>query len=94
MHVLIIIFVFGIAASYQVYTGAWGEHSGTIHCSLGEVVHYELGEEPEPRREALMFDKPTRGTSVEKFKEMVFNHLKVENICLSTVIKSLIKLNL
>ena len=62
---------------YQVYTGSWGDHSGIIRCKLGEVVHYELGEEPEPRREAPVFDKPTRGTSVEKFKEMVFNHLKV-----------------
>uniref|UniRef100_A0A672J554 Divergent protein kinase domain 1Aa n=1 Tax=Salarias fasciatus TaxID=181472 RepID=A0A672J554_SALFA len=44
--------------------------------ALGEVAHYELGEEPEPRREAPVFDKPTRGTSVEKFREMVFNHLK------------------
>ncbi|XP_017286279.1 divergent protein kinase domain 1A isoform X2 [Kryptolebias marmoratus] len=60
----------------QVYTGGWGEHSGIIRCNLGEVVHYELGDEPEPRREALLFDKPTRGTSVEKFKEMVLNHLK------------------
>lgn len=42
------------------------------------VVHYELGEEPEPRREATIFDKPTRGTSVEKFREMVLNHLKVK----------------
>lgn len=42
-------------------------------------MHYELGEEPEPRREATMFDKPTRGTSVEKFREMVLNHLKVKD---------------
>uniref|UniRef100_A0A3B4Z348 Protein FAM69A-like n=1 Tax=Stegastes partitus TaxID=144197 RepID=A0A3B4Z348_9TELE len=60
----------------QVYTGSWGDHDGIIRCKLGEVVHYELGEEPEPRREAPVFDKPTRGTSVEKFREMVFNHLK------------------
>lgn len=63
----------------QVYTGSWGDHDGIIRCKLGEVVHYELGEEPEPRREAPVFDKPTRGTSVEKFREMVFNHLKVSN---------------
>lgn len=62
----------------QVYTGSWGDHDGIIRCKLGEVVHYELGEEPEPRREAPVFDKPTRGTSVEKFREMVFNHLKVK----------------
>lgn len=49
-----------------------------VRCRLGEVTHYELGEEPEPRREAPVFDKPTRGTSVEKFREMVLNHLKVK----------------
>lgn len=64
----------------QVYTGSWGDHDGIIRCKLGEVVHYELGEEPEPRREAPVFDKPTRGTSVEKFREMVFNHLKVKDL--------------
>lgn len=61
-----------------MYTGSWGDHDGIIHCKLGEIVHYDLGEEPEPRREAPVFDKPTRGTSVEKFREMVFNHLKVK----------------
>lgn len=54
---------------------------GVIRCRLGEVAHYELGEEPEPRREAPVFDKPTRGTSVEKFREMVLNHLKVKRLC-------------
>lgn len=62
----------------QVYTGSWGDLDGVVRCRLGEVAHYELGEEPEPRREAPVFDKPTRGTSVEKFREMVLNHLKVE----------------
>lgn len=62
----------------QVYTGSWGDHDGIIRCKLGEVVHLELDEEPEPRRESPVFDKPTRGTSVEKFREMVFNHLKVK----------------
>ena len=62
----------------QVYTGSWGDLDGTIRCRLGDAGPYELGEEPEPRREAPVFDTPTRGTSVEKFREMVFNHLKVK----------------
>ncbi|CAB1336130.1 unnamed protein product [Coregonus sp. 'balchen'] len=62
--------------STRVYTGGWGDLDGVIRCQVGEVLHYELGEEPKPRREAAVFDKPTRGTSVEKFREMVFNHLK------------------
>ncbi|CAL8324879.1 unnamed protein product [Arctogadus glacialis] len=60
----------------QVYTGSWGDLEGIIRCRLGDAGPYELGEEPEPRREAPVFDTPTRGTSVEKFREMVSNHLK------------------
>lgn len=63
-----------------MYTGSWGDLDGVVRCRLGEVAHYELGEEPEPRREAPVFDKPTRGTSVEKFREMVLNHLKVKRL--------------
>ncbi|XP_026885650.2 divergent protein kinase domain 1A [Electrophorus electricus] len=62
----------------QVYTGSWGDVDGVIKCQLGDVVHYELGEELEPRKETVLFDKPTRGTSVEKFKEMVSSHLKAK----------------
>lgn len=51
-----------------------------IKCQLGDVLHYELGEELEPRKEPTLFDKPTRGTSVEKFKEMVHAHLKVRTL--------------
>nr|XP_061797151.1 divergent protein kinase domain 1A-like isoform X1 [Nerophis lumbriciformis] len=62
--------------SEQVYAGSWGDRQGIIRCHVGQVGHDEMGEEPEPRREAPVFDTPTRGTSVEKFREMVFNHLK------------------
>lgn len=37
----------------------------------------DLGNEMEPRKEAVSFSKPTKGTSVEKFREMILNHLKV-----------------
>lgn len=60
----------------QVYTGSWGDRDGIVRCKLGEVAHFELGEEPEPRKDPPTFDKPRKGTSVEKFKEMVFNYLK------------------
>ncbi|KAG9278834.1 protein FAM69A-like [Astyanax mexicanus] len=62
----------------QVYTGSWGDVDGVIKCQLNDVLHYELGEELEPRKESALFDKPTRGTSVEKFKEMVSSHLKAK----------------
>lgn len=62
----------------KVYTGSWGDHSGVIRCQLGEAARYDLSDEPEPRREAPAFDQPSKGTSVEKFREMVFSLLKVE----------------
>lgn len=61
----------------QVYTASWGDVDAVIKCHPGDVMHYELGEEVEPRKEVALFDKPTRGTSVEKFREMVHGHVKV-----------------
>jgi len=46
---------------------------------MEEDPHYDLGAELEPRKESASFNRPTRGTSMEKFKEMVFSHLKVPN---------------
>ncbi|KAG9341515.1 hypothetical protein JZ751_019020 [Albula glossodonta] len=54
----------------QVYTSIWGDLEGVIKCQMEDVLHYDLGAEMEPRKEVMLFDKPTRGTSVEKFKEM------------------------
>ena len=61
----------------QVYSSIWGDLDGVVKCQVEEVPHYDLGTEIEPRKETAPFDKPTKGTSVEKFKEMVLIHLKV-----------------
>ena len=63
----------------QVYSGSWGDLEGIIKCQMEEVPHYDLVAEMEPRKETASFDKPTKGTSVEKFKEMVLSHLKVSS---------------
>lgn len=55
---------------------------------MEDTPRYDLGGETEPRREvgavpaagvapAAAFDTPTKGTSVQKFREMILNHLKV-----------------
>lgn len=56
---------------------------------MEDTPRYDLGGEMEPRREvgaapaagvaapAAAFDTPTKGTSVQKFREMILNHLKV-----------------
>lgn len=62
-----------------MYSGSWGDMEGIIKCQIEEVPHYDLGVELEPRKESASFNRPTKGTSMEKFKEMVFSHLKVSN---------------
>lgn len=49
---------------------------GIIKCQM-EAPHDGLEGEMEPRKEATVFDKPTKGTSVETFREMINNHFKV-----------------
>lgn len=44
---------------------------------MEEAAQLDLGTDPEPRKEIVLFDKPTRGTTVEKFKEMVYSLFKV-----------------
>lgn len=72
----------------QVYSGTWGDLEGVIKCQMEDTPRYDLGGEMEPRREvgaapaagvapAAAFDTPTKGTSVQKFREMILNHLKV-----------------
>lgn len=48
---------------------------------MEEAAQFDFGTDPEPRKEIVLFDKPTRGTTVEKFKEMVYGLFKV-SICL------------
>ncbi|XP_047443740.1 divergent protein kinase domain 1A-like isoform X2 [Mugil cephalus] len=69
----------------QVYSGSWGDLEGVIKCQMEEVRRYDLGGEMEPKKEAsAAFSKPTKGTSVEKFREMIHNHLKVRTAPLNT----------
>ncbi|XP_054646036.1 divergent protein kinase domain 1A-like isoform X1 [Dunckerocampus dactyliophorus] len=65
-------------ADNQVYSGIWGDLEGVIKCQMDEAPRYDLGGDMEPRKEAAAFDKPTRGTSVERFREMILTHLKAK----------------
>ncbi|XP_028259975.1 divergent protein kinase domain 1A isoform X2 [Parambassis ranga] len=62
----------------QVYSGSWGDLEGVIKCQMEDAPHYDIGGEMEPKKEAAAFNKPTKGTSVEKFREMILNHLKAK----------------
>uniref|UniRef100_H3D8C6 Divergent protein kinase domain 1A n=1 Tax=Tetraodon nigroviridis TaxID=99883 RepID=H3D8C6_TETNG len=67
---------FSARAKSQVYTGSWGDLEGVIKCRMEEAQRYDLENQVEPRKKAAGFDQPSRGTSVEKFREMILDHLK------------------
>ncbi|XP_051658801.1 divergent protein kinase domain 1A [Manacus candei] len=62
----------------QMYLGIWGNLQSVIKCQMEEAAQLDFGTDPEPRKEVVLFDKPTRGTTVEKFKEMVYGLFKAK----------------
>lgn len=64
------------APGQQVYSGLWQDKEVTIKCSIEEVLNAKARAEVAPRRELVLFDKPTRGTSIKEFREMTLNFLK------------------
>lgn len=48
-----------------------------IKCSIEEALKANSHPDSVPRRDVVLFDKPTRGTSMDEFKEMLLNFLKV-----------------
>ena len=61
----------------QVYSGLWQGKEVTIKCGLEESLSWKAGADVAPRRELVLFDKPTRGTSIKEFREMTLSFLKV-----------------
>lgn len=48
-----------------------------IKCGIEEALKADSNPASAPRRDVVLFDKPTRGTSMDEFKEMLLNFLKV-----------------
>lgn len=61
----------------QVYSGLWKEKEVIIKCGIEEALKADSNPASVPRRDVVLFDKPTRGTSMDEFKEMLLNFLKV-----------------
>ncbi|XP_069871181.1 divergent protein kinase domain 1B isoform X1 [Dipodomys merriami] len=59
------------APGWQVYSGLWQDKEVTIKCGIKESLNPQT-----PRRELVLFDKPTRGTSIKEFREMTLSFLK------------------
>lgn len=49
------------AASWQVYSGLWQGKEVTHQCGLQESLSWKAGADVSPRRELMLFDKPTQG---------------------------------
>ncbi|XP_036711785.1 divergent protein kinase domain 1B isoform X3 [Balaenoptera musculus] len=60
----------------QVYSGLWQGKEVTIKCGIEESLDSKAGADTAPRRELVLFDKPTRGTSIKEFQEMTLSFLK------------------
>ncbi|KAF6327182.1 divergent protein kinase domain 1B [Rhinolophus ferrumequinum] len=60
----------------QVYSGLWQGKEVTIKCGIEESLNSKAGWDAAPRRELVLFDKPTRGTSIKEFRDMTLSYLK------------------
>lgn len=63
-----------------MYSGLWQGKEVTIKCGIEEGLDSKAGSEAAPRRELVLFDKPTRGTSIKEFREMTLSFLKVSGL--------------
>ncbi|XP_059906468.1 divergent protein kinase domain 1B [Gadus macrocephalus] len=62
--------------AYQVYDGQWKDRPVVIKCGLQESLKAEGAPDPGLRPETSLFDKPTRGTSMDEFREMLHSFFK------------------
>lgn len=60
-----------------MYSGLWQDKEVTIKCGIEEALNSKAWPDAVPRRELVLFDKPTRGTSIKEFREMTLSFLKV-----------------
>ncbi|XP_072841193.2 divergent protein kinase domain 1B isoform X3 [Pogona vitticeps] len=60
----------------QVYSGLWKEKEVIIKCGIEEALKADGSPETAPRRDVVLFNKPTRGTSMDEFREMLLDFLK------------------
>ncbi|XP_030149267.1 divergent protein kinase domain 1B isoform X1 [Lynx canadensis] len=60
----------------QVYSGLWQGKEVTIKCGVEEGLNSKARSDAAPRQELVLFDKPTRGTSIKEFREMTLSFLK------------------
>ncbi|XP_008401639.1 divergent protein kinase domain 1B isoform X2 [Poecilia reticulata] len=64
------------SSTHQVYVGLWKDRPVVMKCGIEDPVNIDGVPETLSRPEMSLFDKPTRGTSMDEFKEMLHSFLK------------------
>ncbi|CAG5867632.1 unnamed protein product [Menidia menidia] len=67
----------------QVYIGLWKDRPVVVKCGIEEQASSGRAPESVLRQEMSLFDKPTRGTSMDEFKEMLHSFLKDGKVSLA-----------
>ncbi|XP_054853495.1 divergent protein kinase domain 1B [Eublepharis macularius] len=75
-HTLVFQQCLSSSPTHQVYSGLWKEKEVVIKCGIAEVLKVDGSPDAAPRRDVVLFDKPTRGTSMDEFRDMLLNFLK------------------
>ncbi|XP_042334213.1 divergent protein kinase domain 1B [Sceloporus undulatus] len=75
-HTLVFQQCLSSSPTQQVYSGLWKEKGVIIKCGIEEALKADGNPESAPRRDVVLFNKPTRGTSMDEFREMLLNFLK------------------
>ncbi|KAF6721113.1 Protein FAM69B [Oryzias melastigma] len=65
------------SSTHQVYVGLWKERPVVVKCGVEDSAGADGAPDSVLRQEMSLFDKPTRGTSMDEFKDMLHSFLKV-----------------
>ncbi|XP_066501470.1 divergent protein kinase domain 1B [Hoplias malabaricus] len=62
--------------THQVYSAVWKEKAVIVKCGIEDALRGDDGPNSLPKRDVSLYDKPTRGTSMDEFREMLHSFLK------------------
>ncbi|KAL6470819.1 hypothetical protein MHYP_G00219380 [Metynnis hypsauchen] len=62
--------------AHQVYSAVWREKAVIVKCGIEDALRGDGGPNSLPKHDASLYDKPTRGTSMDEFREMLHSFLK------------------
>ncbi|XP_016325761.1 protein FAM69B-like [Sinocyclocheilus anshuiensis] len=65
-----------MSPTHQVYSAVWKEKAVLVKCGIEESMRGENGPDSPLWHENNLYDKPTRGTSMDEFRAMLHSFLK------------------